>query len=131
MTGTGNTDDGDKDAQAGVTESAHRIWLAGLGAVAIAQEAGGKLFADLVVRGHQFAEQTQLKPPDMTVTLRKATDRAKQAVQHLGKEVDEQVASALHRLGVPGREEIAALSQRVEELTAIIEKMRPKEPPAE
>jgi len=115
-----------KEVQAGVTESAHKIWLAGLGAVAYAQEGGGKLFNELVKRGREMEAHAKLSPPDMTVTLRGATDRAMTAWQHLGKGVDEQVTAALHRIGVPTRSEIAALGKRVELLTASIEKLKPK-----
>ena len=115
-----------KEVQEGITESAHRIWLAGLGAVALAQETGGKMFTDLVKRGREMESRAKMSPPDMTVTLRGATDRAKTTWQQLGKGVDEQVTAALHRIGVPTRHEIATLSKRVELLTASIEKLKPK-----
>lgn len=115
-----------KEVQAGVTESAHKIWLAGLGAVVYAQEGGGKLFNELVKRGREMEAHAKLSPLDMTVTLRGATDRAMTAWQHLGKGVDEQVTAALHRIGVPTRSEIATLGKRVELLTASIEKLKSK-----
>ncbi len=115
-----------KDVQAGVTESAHKIWLAGLGAVALAQESGGKLFNDLVKRGREMEARAKISPPEMTVTLRGATGRAMAAWQQLGKGMDEQVTAALHRMGVPTRAEIATLGKRVELLTASIEKLKPK-----
>jgi poly(hydroxyalkanoate) granule-associated protein len=115
-----------KEMQEGVTESAHRIWLAGLGAVAVAQETGGKLFNELVQRGREMEARAKLSRPDMTVTLKGATDRAMTAWQQLGKGVDEQVTAALHRMGVPTRHEIATLGKRVELLTASIEKLKPK-----
>ncbi len=115
-----------KEVQAGMTESARNIWLAGLGAVAYAQETGGKLFEDLVKRGRDMEARAKLSPPEMTVTLRGATDRAMSAWQQLGKGLDEQVTAALHRMGVPTRSEIATLGKRVELLTASIEKLKPK-----
>ncbi len=115
-----------KEMQEGVTESAHRIWLAGLGAVALAQETGGKLFNELVQRGREMEARAKLSRPDMTVTLKDATGRAMTAWQQLGKGVDEQVTAALHRMGVPTRHEIATLGKRVELLTASIEKLKPK-----
>ncbi len=115
-----------KEVQADMTESAYRIWLAGVGAVAYAQENGTKLFNDLVKRGREMEARAKLPRPDMTATLRDATGRATNALQQLGKGVDEQVTAALHRLGVPTRHEIATLSKRVELLTASIEKLKPK-----
>ncbi len=115
-----------KAVQAGMTESARNIWLAGLGAVVYAQETGGKLFDDLVKRGREMEARAKLRPPDMTVTFRDATGRAMSAWQQLGKGLDEQVTAALHRMGVPTRSEIATLGKRVELLTASIEKLKPK-----
>lgn len=115
-----------KEVQAGMTESARNIWLAGLGAVVYAQETGGKLFDDLVKRGREMEARAKVSPPEMTVTLRGATDRAMSAWQQLGKGLDEQVTAALHRMGVPTRSEIATLGKRVELLTASIEKLKPK-----
>lgn len=115
-----------KDVQAGMTESAYKIWLAGLGAVAYAQENGGKLFNDLVKRGRDMEARARLAPPKVTIDLRGATGRAMDAWQTLGKGLDGQVTAALHRIGVPTRSEIATLGKRVELLTASIEKLKPK-----
>lgn len=114
-----------KEMQAGMTGAAYSIWLAGLGAVAFAQEGGGKLFNDLVKRGHEIEAKAKLPRPDMT-TLRGATDRAMGVWEQLGKGVDERVSAALHIMGVPTRHEIATLGKRVEMLTASIEKLKPK-----
>lgn len=114
-----------KEMQADMTESAYRIWLAGLGAVAYAQENGTKLFNELIKRGREMEARAKLPRPDMG-TLRDATGRAANAWQQVSKGVDEQVTAALHRMGVPTRHEIATLSKRVELLTASIEKLKPK-----
>lgn len=118
-----------KDVQAGMTESAYRMWLAGLGAFAVAQETSTRLFADLVKRGREVEAHSKVKAPDMNVTLRGATDRAKGAVDQFSKGVDERVTKALHRIGVPTRDEIATLGRRVELLTASVEKLKPKARP--
>ncbi len=115
-----------KELQAEMTESAHRIWLAGLGAVAYAQENGTKLFDDLVKRGREMEARAKLPRPDVARSVRGAGDRAAKAWQQLGKGLDDQVASMLHRMGVPTRHEIATLGKRVELLTASIEKLKPK-----
>ena len=115
-----------KQVQAEVMESAYRIWLAGLGALAMAQETGGELFNDLVKRGREMEAHARMPTPDMSVTFRDATDKAVTTFQQLSKGLDEQVTAALHRMGVPTRSEIATLSKRVELLTASIEKLKPK-----
>src|SRR5512141_2423939 len=115
-----------KQVQAEITQSAYRIWLAGLGAVAVAQETGGELFNDLVKRGREMEAQARIATPDVSVTLRDATGKAMMTWQQLSKGLDEQVTAALHRLGVPTRNEIATLGKRVELLTASSEKLKPK-----
>jgi len=106
-----------KDVQADVAASAHKVWLAGLGALAVAQEEGGKLFDTLVKKG----EDVEARGME---TLKTARGQAASAWQRVGKGLDDQVTAALHRLGVPTREEIATLSRRVEALTASIEKLK-------
>ncbi len=104
-----------KQVQAEVIQSAYRIWLAGLGALAMAQESGGELFNDLVKRGREMEAHARMSTPDMSVTFRDATGKAMTTFQQLSKGLDEQVTAALHRMGVPTRSEIATLGKQVED----------------
>ena len=48
----------DSDAlQDELTEQGHKVWLAGLGALATVEEEGTKLFNRLVDRGQEFEEE--------------------------------------------------------------------------
>jgi poly(hydroxyalkanoate) granule-associated protein len=109
-----------RDVQAELMESAHRIWLAGLGAVATAGEEGKQLFDTLVKKGEGYEEQGRKR-------VEEVRDRVKEARESVTAGFDERVAAALHRFGVPTRDEIANLSQRVEELTRTIARMNVKE----
>ena len=114
-----------KAAKTDLAESAHRIWLAGLGALATAEEEGSKLFAALVKRGKQY-ESTVKKPVDQATTrvkkkVKEVRGRAGKTVKQIEKAFDEQVDAALHRVGVPTRKEIAALNRKVQRLTEAIE----------
>jgi parallel beta-helix repeat protein len=40
-----------KELQSDLMESAHKVWLAGLGALAMAEEEGGRLFKNLIEKG--------------------------------------------------------------------------------
>ena len=40
-----------KELQNDIMESAHKVWLAGLGAVAMAEQEGSKFFSGLVEKG--------------------------------------------------------------------------------
>lgn len=107
------------DVQAEVTASARKVWLAGLGALAMAQEGAGKLFDTLVTRG----KDVEARGTDL---LKDARGRAEGVFSKVGQGVDEQVVTALHRVGVPTRADIATLNRRVEHLTASVEKLKAK-----
>lgn len=116
-----------KNLQDELKESAHRIWLAGLGALSSAGEEGTKVFDRLVDRGREY----ETKGRD---EARKQYEGAKSTTDELwntwsGK-LDEAVTSALHRMGVPSRDEIRTLTQRVEELNAKVEMLKPRVTPA-
>jgi poly(hydroxyalkanoate) granule-associated protein len=120
------------DTPADVAAAAQRVWLAGLGAAAFAQEEGGRLLALLVSMGEQT--EKQLRKARLTARLpaglspRAAVAGAANAAEDVWKRVqtvlDAQITTGLHRLGVPTREEIAALTRRIEALTASIEGLR-------
>ena len=113
----------EKKIQNEVKDSAHRIWLAGLGALAAAEEEGSKLFSRLVERGKGFEA-------DGKEQFAKAKKKAEKAYEDVSETVDEKVTAALHRMGVPTRDEIKRLTKKVEELTAKVEQLKPKATPA-
>jgi len=118
----------EKSFQTEVLESAHKIWLAGLGALSMAEEEGSKAFKNLVERGEDFEtkgiEAMKKVAGDVTDMKSKATASMGAAWDKMGGTFDEKVAEALRRLGVPSRDEIAQLTKRVEDLTASVEKLR-------
>lgn len=116
-----------KNLQDELKESAHRIWLAGLGALAAAGEEGTKMFDRLVDRGREYETKGREE-------ARKQYDGAKSTADELwgtwSTKLDEAVTNALHRMGVPSRDEIRNLTQRVEELNAKVETLKPRVTPA-
>ncbi len=128
-----------KDMQAELRESAHKIWLAGMGALAVAGEEGKTLFQTLVAKGEEMESRSKGQVDKVKGKLQDAKAGMGVMLGRLQESVDEQVAAALAKLGVPTRKEIATLTKRVEELSKTIEKMkkasapkpRPKTPVAE
>ncbi len=118
-----------RDFQGDIKESAHKIWLAGLGALSAAEDEGTKLFKNLVKRGEAFESRSREHYADVKDKVEDATekvkDRAETAWDKMESRLDDAVSSALGRLGVPTRDEIATLTRRVEELTAVVEKLKP------
>ena len=116
------TDDVTKDLR----ESAHKIWLAGLGAVAAAEEEGGKLFNTLVKKGEKYEAKGR---QEFDKVLRRVDDAKGKAGSTWGKvedTIDHKVGDALKRMGVPTRSEINKLTKRVEELTLKVDQLKPK-----
>jgi poly(hydroxyalkanoate) granule-associated protein len=114
-----------------VRDSAQQIWLAGLGAFAKAQEEGGKVFEALVKEGQSLESKTrefaESKLSAVTSRFGKASEeassRATQTWDKLEQVFEDRVARALGRLGVPTNKDVQALSKRVEELTASVQKL--------
>jgi poly(hydroxyalkanoate) granule-associated protein len=136
---------GKKNWQGDVRESAHKIWLAGLGALAVTEEEGSKLFKNLVQQGERFETENKAKLKDAKKNADEAGARAKKlaeetadrarraaegAWEQIGGAFDDKLAKALHRIGVPTREEINGLSRRIEELTRAVERARAPKPSA-
>lgn len=119
-----------KEMQRELQEGAHKIWLAGLGALAVAGEEGKALFETLVERGSEFESKGRTEVARVAGRVQGTVHDAKSNVGMLWERVqgglDEQVGSALHRLGVPTRAEIANLTKRVEDLTRSIDKGKAK-----
>ena len=105
-----------KRAQRDLKESAQKIWLAGLGALSVAEQEGTRMFETLVERGRTFEERGRER---MEETRSKVGD----AASSVEDRIDEKIAAALRRFGVPSRDEIRELTRRVEELNAKIERM--------
>ncbi|QQR72472.1 MAG: phasin family protein [Holophagales bacterium] len=113
-------------------ESVNKVWLAGLGALALAEEEGSKLFKSLVKKGEEYEVRGKAeigkefgKLKDIVVEVRGKAGRAIEEVSgKVGDKVDDQVTAALARLGVPSKDEIATLTARVEELTTLVEKLK-------
>lgn len=110
-----------------VRQPVEKIWLAGLGALALTEEEGGKLFKSLVKKGQGFEK-------DMKPRLEEAIDATRHApgnaMARIEGSVNDTVAGVLRRIGVPSRKEITSLTRRVEGLATVLEKKtaRPRRP---
>ena len=127
---TTTTTTGEKKLQDDLKESAYRIWLAGLGALASAGEEGAKAFNRLVDRGREAESRSKDDWKAQADKAREQFDKAKEKAEGQWDEwsgkIDEVLTRSLHRLGVPTRDEIRTLTQRVEELTAKVEGLKPR-----
>lgn len=113
-----------------LTDTAQQIWLAGVGAFARAQAESTKLFEGLVKEGLnleksalRFADtQAEVVRDAVETGVDTAAARAAGTWEQLEAAVEGGVRRALTRLGVPDRNELDALSRRVESLSAELRK---------
>jgi len=109
-----------------IKESAHEIWLAGLGAFALAGEEGGRLFRSLVKKGQGMEKVNMARIEKLAHRVDGLKGDARNAVARVKTPIEAGMSNAMHRLGVPTRKEIATLTKRVEELTRVVAKARTK-----
>ncbi|HEY3568929.1 MAG TPA: phasin family protein [Thermoanaerobaculia bacterium] len=124
----------ERNVQDEIKDSVHRIWLAGLGALAVAEEEGGKVFSRLVERGRDVESKGKVEVDKMKADAERFNEKVKAKAESTfetwGDKFDEKLTSTLRRLGVPTREEIRNLTQKVEELNSKIEQLKPRVTPA-
>lgn len=120
-------------------EGAHKVWLAGLGALSTVGEEGDRLFRELVDKGRTVEKrgkeqadearsrvETRVKDVRGRVEegMRDARERFEKRFDGFWGGLDERINEVLQRMGVPSRDEIQRLTERVEELNAKIDGLR-------
>ena len=111
-----------------VRESAHLVWLAGLGAFAKVGEEGGKLFETLVEEGEKLEERTREAAEKKLATVKKKTGETRGRVVEAWDKVEQlfedRLARVLGRLGVPGHDDLVELNQRIDTIQERIDALR-------
>lgn len=113
-----------------LSESAQQIWLAGVGAFGRAQVEGSRLFEGLVKEGVGLEQTARKFAGGQAEVMRGAVqsgvgiarDRAVDTWDRLEKVFEDRVHRALVQLGVPDRDDLADLSQRIDALNAQLRK---------
>ena len=102
---------------------ARKIWLAGLGAYAKAGQEGVEKRGRKSVDAGVEAANSQLDSVKGSVLESVAGVKEKVEVQidRIEKAFDNRVAVALNRLGIPSRQDVEALSAKLDELSALLE----------
>ncbi len=109
-----------------LSESASQIWLAGMGAFGRAQAEGNKLFEVLVKEGVTLEQSARKLAGGRAEAVRDAVEksvlqtreRAVETFDKLERGFEDRVQRTLTRLGVPGRDDVAALRDRIDALNA-------------
>jgi poly(hydroxyalkanoate) granule-associated protein len=115
-----------KELQSDIMESAHKVWLAGLGAVAMAEEEGGKFFSNLLEKGQKLEGRSKEQVEKAKGTVAGMKTVAESYWETFGRTVDDQMTAVIHRIGVPTKDEIEELTKKVEDLTVAVDNLRTK-----
>ena len=115
-----------KDLQNDIMDSAHKVWLAGLGAVAMAEQEGGKFFTNLMEQGQKLEGKSKKQVEKAKGTVSGMKTVAESYWETFGRTIDDQMTAVIHRIGVPTKDEIETLTKKVEDLTVAVDKLRTK-----
>lgn len=121
----------DKRKQSGWSEDVEKysrqIWLAGLGAYAKIGEDGSKLFESLVREGERteqmVRDEVEAVKSGARSRVAEARDKALGKWNALEEAFDKRLTSAITRLGVPSRNEILALDDKIEALNSQLDRL--------
>lgn len=110
-----------------IQESAHLIWLAGLGAFAKVSQEGGKVFAALVQEGEKIERRSREAASGQLEVVREKTGEARGKVADAWDRVEQifedRLARVLGQWGTPNRDDVRELLQRVNELQTHVDKL--------
>ena len=117
-----------KNLSQAILDSSHKIWLAGLGAFAKAQEGGAKVFETLVQQGESLEAKTRASAAGTADAARDAAKAKAKEMQamaggtwdKLEQVFENRVARALGRLGVYSSEDVKRLTERVDALSEAV-----------
>lgn len=102
-------------------ETVRKVLLAGIGAVALAQDEIEEFVGRLVERG-ELAEADGRKLVKDVLERRKTLFEEK--TQRAERALDRRLETVLRRMNLPTREEMAALNEKIAELTRKVEELK-------
>ena len=117
---------------------ARKIWLAGLGAYAKAGHEGSTYVKELIKTGEKVEKEAKSAVNDKLEAANSEIDSLKGEVTGIKGRVevqldkiesafDRRVASALNRIGIPSKHDVETLSAKLDELTALLERVERKQ----
>lgn len=129
-----------------LVEYGREVWLAGLGALSMAQEEGGKIGGKVMAKGSKLFDQLVKEGSKLEQTTRKSVNTAGDDIRggiesrvdrvrktaasnwdKLESVFEERVARALGRLGIPTADEIQELVNQVNELNREVRTLNKKQ----
>lgn len=111
------------DTAEAIRGSAHRIWLAGLGAFERAKTEGPKMFETLVEQGRSMGARAVGAADDALKNIREGASYGGAKWDKLEQVFEDRVSKSLGRLGVLTARDVEALSRQVSDLNETVRKL--------
>lgn len=107
-----------------IKRNSNKIWLAGLGAYSMVEEQGSEAFEDLVSKGQSFERVNHTKDIEVTTDSRldELKVRANQTMDRIERAFDLRVSSTLGRLGISRKSDLDLLNDKIDRLSAALDK---------
>ncbi|MCY0108223.1 MULTISPECIES: phasin family protein [Pseudomonas] len=129
--------DASTSALSDVKSYARKIWLAGLGAYTKVGQEGSDYFQELIKAGQtvekkgkkavtEKLEAANAEIDDVKDEVSSFKGRVEVQLDKVEKAFDSRVASALNRIGIPSKHDVETLSAKLDELTALLERVARK-----
>jgi poly(hydroxyalkanoate) granule-associated protein len=112
-----STKEGVEEERSPLLDAVRKVLLASVGAVALAQDEVEDFVSKLVDRGEIAEKDGRSLVRDMVEKRKKQTAKAEQ-------ELDQRIEELLHRMNVPSKGDIEALSAKVTELSAKVDELK-------
>ncbi|HEY0289553.1 MAG TPA: phasin family protein [Pseudomonas sp.] len=117
---------------------ARKIWLAGLGAYVRVGQEGAEYVKELIKTGEQTEKKAKKVIDEQVEAANSEIDSVKDEVTKVKGRVevqldkiesafDRRVARALNRIGIPSKHDVETLSAKLDELTALLERVARKQ----
>lgn len=111
-------------------DTARQMWMAGLGAFVKTGQEGGRLFSSLVEEGEKFQDKVSTKTSDqVNETVDSVMNRASGQWDKLEAILEDRVIKVLDKLGVPTKDDVAELVEKIDALQAAVEASAKKPAP--
>lgn len=108
-------------------DTARQMWMAGLGAFVKTGQEGGRLFSSLVEEGEKFQDKVSEKTSNqVNDSVDSVMNKASGQWDKLEAILEDRVIKVLDKLGVPTKDDIAQLVEKIETLQAAVEESAKK-----
>lgn len=103
---------------------AHRVLLAGVGAVGLAQDEVEEFVDRLVDRGQMAEDDGKKVVRDVLEKRKKLFEHRSESMKRAGSELEQRVAEVVDKLNIPTKDEIEALNDKITALTKKLDELK-------